>query len=266
MLDLKDLENRTIYILREAYAEFERPAVLWSTGKDSTTMLWLCRKAFFGKIPFPVIHIDTGYKFRQMYKFRDEIARQWGLELMIARNEEAVKEGVSPKDGNFECCTRLKTEALRGCLEEYGFDAIILAIRRDEHGIRAKERYFSPRDEDFKWDYRDQPLEMWDQFQGLIGEGTHMRVHPILHWRELDVWEYMRAEGILVNPMYYARDGKRYRSLGCEPCTLHNKSDAANIDEIVEELKTTRIAERAGRAQDKERAFTMQKLRALGYM
>jgi sulfate adenylyltransferase subunit 2 len=266
MLDLNDLENQTIYIVREAYAEFKRPAVLWSTGKDSTTMLWLCRKAFFGKIPFPVIHIDTSYKFRQMYKFRNEIAQEWGLDLVIAKNEEAIKEGVSPKDGKFECCTRLKTEALRKCLEEHGFDALILAIRRDEHGIRAKERYFSPRDEDFRWDYRDQPLEMWDQFQGLVGERTHMRVHPILHWRELDVWEYVKKEGIPINPMYFARGGERYRSLGCEPCTLPIKSNATNIDEIVEELKITKIAERAGRAQDKERVFTMQKLRALGYM
>ena len=266
MLDLKGLENQTIYIVREAYAEFKNPAVLWSTGKDSTTMLWLCRKAFFSKIPFPVIHIDTGYKFRQMYKFRDEIAREWGLELVVAQNEEAVKEGVGPEDGKFECCTRLKTEALKRCLEKYGFDALILAIRRDEHGIRAKERYFSPRNENFGWDYRDQPLEMWDQFQRLLGEGTHMRVHPILHWRELDVWEYMKREGMPINPMYFAEIGRRYRSLGCEPCTLTIESNAANIDEIVEELKITRVAERAGRAQDKEKAYTMQKLRALGYM
>ena len=266
MLDLNDLENRSIYILREAYAEFNNLAVLWSTGKDSTTMLWLCRKAFFGKIPFPAIHIDTGYKFKQMYQFRDEVAREWGLDLVVASNEEALRQGVSPEDGKFECCTSLKTEALRKCLEEHGFDALILAIRRDEHGIRAKERYFSPRDENFKWDYKDQPLEMWDQFQGLVGEGTHMRVHPILHWRELDVWEYMKKEGILVNPMYFARNGKRYRSLGCEPCTLPIESNAASIDEIVEELRTTKIAERAGRAQDKEKSFTMQKLRALGYM
>jgi len=266
MLDLKDLENRSIYIVRETYAEFKNPAVLWSTGKDSTTMLWLCRKAFFGKIPFPVIHIDTSYKFKIMYQFRDNLAREWGLDLVVARNREALGEGVDPKDGKFECCTRLKTEALRECLEEHGFDALILAIRRDEHGIRAKERYFSPRDENFKWDYKDQPLEMWDQFQGLLGEGTHMRVHPILHWRELDVWEYVKREGIPSNPMYFARDGKRYRSLGCEPCTFPIESDAATIDEIVEELRTTRIAERAGRAQDKEKTFTMQKLRALGYM
>ena len=266
MLDLKDLENRTIYILRETYADFNRPAVLWSMGKDSTTMLWLCRKAFFGKIPFPVIHIDTGYKFKQMYQFREELAREWGLDLLIARNEEACKVGVGPETGKLECCTMLKTEALKQTLEKHGFDALILAIRRDEHGIRAKERYFSPRDEEFKWDYRDQPLEMWDQFQGLVGEGFHMRIHPILHWRELDVWEYVKMEGIPVNPMYLARNGQRYRSLGCEPCTLPVESNAATIEEIVEELRTTRVAERSGRAQDKEKSFTMQKLRALGYM
>lgn len=266
MLDLNDLENHTIYIIRETYAEFKKPAVLWSTGKDSTAMLWLCRKAFFGTIPFPVIHIDTGYKFKQMYKFRDGIAKEWGFDLVVARNEKALEEGISPKEGKLDCCTRLKTQALRESLEKHGFDALILAIRRDEHGIRAKERYFSPRDEDFKWDYTDQPLEMWDQFQGLVGEGTHMRVHPILHWRELDVWEYVKREGMVVNPMYFARNGKRYRSLGCEPCTLPIESSASNIDEIVEELKTTKIAERAGRAQDKENTFTMQKLRALGYM
>ena len=266
MLELKDLENQSLYILREAYAEFEKPAVLWSTGKDSTAALWLCRKAFFGKIPFPVIHIDTGYKFKQMYEFRDRIAREWGLDLIVAQNEEALKGGAGPKDGKFECCTILKTEALKECLDEHGFDALILAIRRDEHGIRAKERYFSPRDEQFKWDYRDQPLEMWDQFQGLAQKGTHMRIHPILHWRELDVWEYVRQEKMPVNQMYFAKDGKRYRSLGCEPCTLPIESDAVTMDEIVQELRETKIAERSGRAQDKERAFTMQKLRALGYM
>ncbi len=266
MLDLNDLENRTIYIIRETYAEFKKPAVLWSMGKDSTTMLWLCRKAFFGKIPFPAIHIDTGYKFKQMYEFRSKLAKEWGLDLIIARDEEALKKGISPKDGNLECCTKLKTEALMKCLDKYGFDALILAIRRDEHGIRGKERVFSPRDENFRWDYRDQPLEMWDQFQGLLRAGTHMRVHPMLHWRELDVWEYVNVEGIPVNPMYLAKDGKRYRSLGCEPCTSPIESNASTIDEIVEELKVTKISERSGRAQDKEKTYTMQKLRALGYM
>jgi sulfate adenylyltransferase subunit 2 len=257
VLDLKDLENQSVYIVRETYAEFKKPAVLWSVGKDSTCMLWLCRKAFFGKIPFPVIHIDTGFKFKEMYDFRDRIAKEWGFDLMVAKNEEAMKAGMNPQTGKLDCCTQLKTEALKMFLDEHGFDALILAIRRDEHGIRAKERYFSPRNEDFKWDYKDQPLEMWDQFQGLITAGSHMRIHPILHWRELDVWEYVKQEGMPVNPMYFARNGKRYRSLGCEPCT--NPVDSTDS-------KTTKIAERSGRAQDKESSFTMQKLRALGYM
>ena len=266
MLELKDLENRTLYIIREAYAEFNRPAVLWSTGKDSTAMLWLCKKAFFGKIPFPVIHIDTGYKFKQMYGFRDRIAAEWGLDLVIAKNEEAIKAGVGPQNGKFECCTRLKTQALMQCLEKNRFDALFLAIRRDEHGIRAKERYFSPRDEAFKWNYKDQPLEMWDQYQNTTEDKTHTRVHAMLQWRELDVWEYVQQENLPVNPMYFAENGKRYRSLGCEPCTSPIDSDAKTIDEVVEELKVTKIAERSGRAQDKEKSFTMQKLRALGYM
>lgn len=266
MSELQDLENKSIYIIREAYAEFKKPAVLWSTGKDSTAALWLCRRAFFGKIPFPVIHIDTGYKFKQMYKFRDGLAAEWGLDLIVTENQEARQAGVGPEQGKFECCNQLKTQALMKCLEQYQFDALILAIRRDEHGIRAKERYFSPRDEDFKWDYKNQPLEMWDQYQSMSDDKTHTRVHPILHWRELDVWEYVKQERLPINPLYYAKDGKRYRSLGCEPCTNPIDSNAATIDGIVEELRTTKIAERSGRAQDKEKAFTMQKLRALGYM
>ena len=266
MLELKDLENRSIYIIREAFAEFKKPAVLWSTGKDSTAVLWLCHKAFYGKIPFPVIHIDTTYKFKQMYEFRDRIAREWGFDLIVARNEDAINKGFSPENGAFECCTNLKTQALMQCLNENKFDALILAIRRDEHGIRAKERYFSPRDSDFKWNYKDQPLEMWDQYQSITEDKTHTRVHPILHWQEIDVWEYVRQEKLPSNQMYFAKDGKRYRSLGCEPCTDTVDSNASTIDEVIEELKVTKIAERSGRAQDKEKAFTMQKLRALGYM
>jgi sulfate adenylyltransferase subunit 2 len=266
MSELNELENKSIYIIREAYAEFKKPAVLWSVGKDSTVCLWLCRKAFLGEIPFPVIHIDTSYKFKEMYSFRDKIAKEWGFELLVAENKEALKQGVGPKTGKLECCTQLKTQALMEFIGERGFDALILAIRRDEHGIRAKERYFSPRDQDFKWNYKDQPLEMWDQYQSITEEKTHTRVHPILHWRELDVWEYVQQENIPINPMYLARNGKRYRSLGCEPCTLPIESNASTIDEIVEELRTTKIAERSGRAQDKEKSFTMQKLRALGYM
>lgn len=265
-MELKDLENRSIYILREAKAQFRNPAVLWSTGKDSTALIWLCRKAFYGKVPFPVIHIDTERKFHQMYEFRDKIAKEWGLNLIVAKNEAALKAGVGPEQGKFECCTKLKTEALRLVLKKYSFDALLLAIRRDEHGIRAKERVFSPRDENFCWDYRDQPLEMWSQYQKAEEEATHTRIHPMLHWREIDVWRFIQRERIPVNPMYFARNGKRYRSLGCQPCTNPIDSDADTIDKIVEELERTKTAERAGRAQDKEQVFTMQKLRALGYM
>ncbi len=263
-MNIKDLENQSVYVIREAKAEFKNVASLWSVGKDSTCLLWLFRKAFFGKIPFPVIHIDTGFKFPQMYEFRDRLAKEWGLDLIIAKNEKAMKDGMNPKKGKFECCTQLKTEALKELLDRYNFDALFLAIRRDEHGIRAKERYFSPRNEDFSWNYEDQPLEMWGQFEKILA--GHTRVHPILHWRELDVWRYVKEEEIPVNPLYFSKDGKRYRSLGCQPCTNPVKSDAKTIDEIVKELETTKTAERDGRAQDKEKAFMMQKLRALGYM
>jgi sulfate adenylyltransferase subunit 2 len=260
------LERRSISLIREAKAQFKNLGCLWSTGKDSTTAVWLCKKAFFGKVPFPVIHIDTGYKFPEIYEFRDAIAKEWGLDLVIAQNKESLKNGMSPKKGKLDCCTQLKTEALKDLIKERKFDALILAIRRDEHGIRAKERYFSPRDEEFKWQYTDQPAEMWDLYVKPSEDFSHMRVHPILHWTELDVWEYVKREKLPINPLYYAKDGKRYRSLGCMPCTVPIQSTASTIDEIVEELKTTKIPERAGRAQDKERAYMMQKLRSLGYM
>lgn len=263
---LKELESKSIYILREAVNHFKKPACLWSVGKDSTTCLWLCRKAFFGKIPLPVIHIDTGYKFPQMYAFRDKLAREWDLNLIVAQDKEAKEKGMGPEKSRFECCTTLKTNALKKLLEKEKFDCLIVSIRRDEHGIRAKERYFSPRDKNFTWDYQNQPAEMWNMFGTLSQEDDHMRIHPILHWTELDIWEYIKAETIPVNPMYFAQNGKRYRSLGCMPCTKPIDSNADTIDKIVNELKTTKIAERSGRDQDKEKAFMMQKLRALGYM
>jgi sulfate adenylyltransferase subunit 2 len=263
---LKDLEKKSIAIIREAKAQFENPAVLWSTGKDSTATVWLCKKAFFGKIPFPVIHIDTNYKFPEIYEFRNRIAKEWGFNLVIAKNEEALKEGSSPENGRLECCTLLKTEALKSLLREQKFDALILAIRRDEHGIRAKERYYSPRDTEFKWDYADQPAELWDLYVKPSEDFSHMRVHPILHWTELDVWQYVKQENLPINPLYFAKNGKRYRSLGCMPCTVPIPSQADTIDKIVQELKTSTTPERAGRSQDKEKAYMMQKLRALGYM
>jgi sulfate adenylyltransferase subunit 2 len=267
---LDELENKSIYIIREAYKQFKRIGMLWSIGKDSTTLLWLCRKAFFGKIPFPIIHIDTSYKFNKIYEFRDKYAKEWNFKLIVSKNEEALKCGICPGKDKLECCTALKTEALKQTINEHGFKALLLGIRRDEHGIRAKERYFSPRDQEFKWNYMDQPAELWDQFKSKSSSEQHFRVHPLLHWTEQDVWAYVQRENLPVVDLYFAKmmDGKmmRFRSIGCEPCCGPITSDADTIDKIVEELKTTKIAERSGRAQDKERAYMMQKLRSLGYM
>lgn len=263
---LEGLEKKSIALIREAKAQFKNPAVLWSTGKDSTATVWLCRKAFFGRVPFPVIHIDTGCKFPEIYNFRDRVAKEWGLDLIVAKNEEAMKRGVSPTKDRFECCTLLKTQALKDLIEKKKFDALVLAIRRDEHGIRAKERYYSPRNDEFQWNYIDQPAEMWDLYVKPSEDFSHMRVHPILHWTELNVWQYVKQERLPVNPLYFAKGGKRYRSLGCQPCTVPIPSDAMTIDEIVQEIETSKTPERSGRAQDKEKAYMMQKLRALGYM
>ncbi|PIN99979.1 sulfate adenylyltransferase [archaeon CG10_big_fil_rev_8_21_14_0_10_43_11] len=264
-MDLKELENKSIYIIREAKKQFKNPAMMWSVGKDSTANVWLAKKAFFGKVPFPVIHIDTSYKFKEMYAFRDRLVDEWNLDLIVAQNKKALADGMS-NVRKFECCNALKTQALKDCMAEYGFDALILAIRRDEHGIRGKERVFSPRNKEFKWDYQNQPAEMWDLFVKSTDEGTHTRVHPILDWTELNVWEYVLQEGIPTNPLYFAQNGKRYRSLGCQPCTFPVDSTASSIQEIVDELKTSNLSERSGRAQDKEDTYTMQKLRSLGYM
>jgi sulfate adenylyltransferase subunit 2 len=267
MMDRLDkLESKSIYVIREAYSQFRDIVLLWSIGKDSTTLLWLCLKAFYGNIPFPVIHIDTGYKFPQMYEFREKYAKEYGLKLHVARNEKAIADGMCKDRGALECCTALKTNALRNYIAEKNFKALLLGIRRDEHGIRAKERYFSPRNQDFKWNYKDQPPELWDQYKSKSDEEQHIRVHPLLHWTELDIWEYVKREGMPVNELYFAKDGKRFRSLGFVPCCSPVESDADNIDTIIEELKISNEGERAGRAQDKEQAYMMQKLRSLGYM
>ncbi len=263
---LDRLENQSIFIIREAYSQFRNVAMLWSIGKDSTTLLWLVRKAFFGRIPFPVMHIDTTYKFKEIYKFRDKYTKEWDLKLIIAKNKEAARKGIGPNKGKFKCCNELKTVALKQAIAEHGFKALYLGIRRDEHGIRAKERVFSPRNEDFEWDYKNQPPELWDQYKTKAAEEEHLRVHPLLGWREIDVWEYIKRENIPAVNLYFARGGKRYRSIGCETCCEPIDSDADTIDKIIEELRTSRISERSGRAQDKEDDYMMQKLRSLGYM
>jgi sulfate adenylyltransferase subunit 2 len=244
---LDKLENQSIFIIREAYSQFRDVAMLWSIGKDSTTLLWLVRKAFFGKIPFPVLHIDTTRKFKEIYEFRAKYTKEWNLNLLVAKNEEALAKGIGPDKGAFTCCNELKTVALK-------------------KAIRAKERVFSPRDEDFEWDYKNQPPELWDQYKTKAAEEEHLRVHPLLGWREIDVWEYVQKENIPVTDLYFAKNGKRYRSIGCETCCSPIDSDADTIDKVVEELKTSKISERSGRSQDKEDDYMMQKLRALGYM
>jgi sulfate adenylyltransferase subunit 2 len=263
---LDKLESQSIFIIREAYSQFRKVAMLWSIGKDSTSLLWLVRKAFFGKIPFPVMHLDTTYKFKEIYAFREKYAKEWGLNLIVAKNEEAIGKGIGPTKGKFQCCNELKTVALKQAISKHGFKALYLGIRRDEHGIRAKERVFSPRDEDFEWDYKNQPPELWDQYKTKAAEEEHLRVHPLLGWREVDIWEYIKRENIPIVDLYFAKDGKRYRSIGCETCCQPVESNADTIDKVVEELRTSRVSERSGRAQDKEEDYMMQKLRSLGYM
>jgi sulfate adenylyltransferase subunit 2 len=263
---LTKLESQSIFIIREAYRRFMEVAMLWSIGKDSTTLLWLIRKAFYGQIPFPILHIDTSYKFKEIYQFRDKYAKEWNLSLIICRNVRSLQQGMGPGKGRFKCCTELKTNALKETIAEKGFKALYLGIRRDEHGIRAKERVFSPRDENFSWNYKEQPPELWDQYRSRAKGEEHMRIHPLLGWTELDVWEYIKMENIPIVPLYFSKGGKRYRSIGCEPCCSPIDSDADTLDKLIDELKVNRTSERAGRAQDKEEAHMMQKLRALGYM
>jgi sulfate adenylyltransferase subunit 2 len=262
---IEELEHRSVYIIREAYASFRKLGALWSMGKDSTVLIALCRKAFMGAVPFPVIHIDTGRKFPSMYAFRDTWAKTWNLELIVATNTAAFSGRPDCSD-KLACCTALKTEALKQVIHREGFDAVMLAIRRDEHGVRAKERHFSPRDMSFRWDYHNQPPELWDLFGARADDHTHIRVHPLLDWTELDVWRYIKKENLPIVDLYFSKEGKRYRSIGCQLCCEPIVSEAATLDDILEELETTRIGERQGRAQDKEAAYAMQQLRALGYM
>ena len=195
---LDELESKSVYIIREAYKKFRKIAMLWSIGKDSTVLIWLARKAFFGNIPFPVVYIDTGKHFKEMYDFRDECVKKWDLNLIVSNNiEDSDKKGIGPKD-KLDCCTARKTDALKKTIDEHKFEALLLGIRRDEHGIRAKERIFSPRDRDFRWDYKNQAPELWDQYKSKQNDEEHIRVHPLLHWTELDIWEYIKRENIIL--------------------------------------------------------------------
>ncbi|HAE47741.1 MAG: sulfate adenylyltransferase [Tistrella sp.] len=264
---LDRLEAQSIYILREAFNRIDRLAMLWSIGKDSNVMVWLARKAFFGHVPFPVLHVDTSYKIPEMIEFRDRMAREWGLNLIVGQNRAALDAGMNHTRGRVVCCSALKTEGLKSLLDTHGFTGVIAGIRRDEEGTRAKERVFSPRGQDNAWNVKDQPPEFWDQFKTEFPAGTSVRIHPLLHWTEVDIWRYIQREEIPVVNLYFAnQEGLRYRSLGCAPCTLPIRSTASTVAEIVAELETTRTSERAGRAQDKESEDAFERLRAEGYM
>ncbi len=258
--NLSELEGKSVYILREAKERFKNIAALWSMGKDSTAMLALARKAFMNKVPFPVIHIDNGIDFPETYEFREKLAKQWDLDLIVQKSE------IKPEVSGYACCGANKTQALKKVMKEYGFDALIVSIRRDEHGIRGKERYVSPRTKEFKWNYKEQPAELWNDYWRKPEKGGHIRIHPLLDWNEIDIWNYIKKQRIPINSLYLARNGMRYRSLGCTHCTVPVESNADSIDKIIKELKSTKKEERSGREQDKETAYIMEKLRALGYM
>ncbi|MEL7634740.1 sulfate adenylyltransferase subunit CysD [Sporomusa sphaeroides] len=293
MNHLEKLENKSIYILREAYSQFKNLAMLWSIGKDSTVLLYLSRKAFLGHVPYPLVHIDTHYKIPEMITYRDALAKKWKLNIVYGENSKALQEKKTFPEGNanrIECCKYLKTEALTNTLSgnwpryrlnhingKYEIDkntepytGVIVGVRADEEGSRSKERYFSPRDRNNDWDVGDQPPEFWNQYKTDYVPGTHVRIHPLLDWTELDIWEYILQEKIPTVSLYYDQGiGKRYRSLGCYPCTSPVVSSAKNPKEIVEELKTgkfSNIAERSGREQDKEDDGGLEQLRKGGYM
>jgi sulfate adenylyltransferase subunit 2 len=264
MSDLDALENQSIYILREAYSRLKPIAMLWSLGKDSNVMLWLARKAFLGHVPFPVVHVDTGKKFPEMYAFRDRFSKTWNLNLIV-RDCPPVEE-IDPSLPSAARSAARKTIGLKNVLEEFKFKGIIAGIRRDEQATRAKERVFSPRAESGAWNFKDQPPEFWDHFKSDLPEGAHMRIHPLLSWTELDIWRYIAREQIPIVDLYYSRGGKRYRSLGDQDITSPIESNAASIGEIIVELSNTRTSERAGRAMDHEREDAFERLRAQGYM
>jgi sulfate adenylyltransferase subunit 2 len=290
---LEQLESKSIFILREAYANFKNLCMLWSIGKDSTVLLWLARKAFFGHVPLPLVHIDTSYKIPEMIEYRDKLAKDWKLNMVYGQNADALKDKKTFPDGNVDritCCSLLKTTALKNTLSGNSprfrfnhvsgkyeqdkntepFTGVIVGVRADEEGSRSKERYFSPRDVENQWGVDDQPPEFWNQFKTDFAPGTHLRIHPLLDWTELNIWEYIERENIPMVSLYFDQgNGTRYRSLGCAPCTKPIDSTSKNVKDIIEELKSGKlknVAERSGRAQDKDDGGGLETLRRQGYM
>lgn len=292
---LDALEAESIHIFREVAAEFQRPVMLYSIGKDSSVMLRLAQKAFApGRIPFPLLHVDTGFKFPEMTAFRDEYCRQVGVSLRVYRNEAAIAEGANPWDhGTVLCCSRLKTQALVNAMREGGYDAAFGGARREEERSRAKERVYSFRDAEGQWDPRRQRPELWDLYNGCVHPGESIRVFPLSNWTELDVWLYIRRERIPVVPLYFAeerlvieRSGQlipvydqtrlrpgeepqrvmcRCRTLGCHPCTGVVRSEARTVSEIIEELFHVRVSERITRVIDHDQDASMEQKKREGY-
>jgi sulfate adenylyltransferase subunit 2 len=292
---LRALEAESIHILREVVAEFARPVMLYSIGKDSSVMLRLAQKAFYpGRLPFPLLHIDTTYKFREMIEFRDRYAREVGAELIVHTNRAAIQGGANPFAlGTEKCCAQLKTKALLDALTEGGFDAAFGGARRDEEKSRAKERVYSFRDALGQWDPKNQRPELWNLYNGRIEKGETIRVFPLSNWTELDVWHYIHVEHIPVVPLYFARlrevlvrngtllplehdpprlPGEkpqtvmcRMRSLGCTYCTGAVRSDADTVPKIIEELLAARRSERENRAIDYDREGSMELKKREGY-
>lgn len=277
MSHLDKLESLSVYIIREAFNKIPKLGMFWSFGKDSTVMIHLCRKAFDGNVPFPLIHCDTELEMDEVYAYRDKYVKEWGIDLI-----SEICPPIETTDPTLPHSARIaarKTGGIKQVMAKHKFDAVIAGIRRDEEGTRAKERYFSPRDAENQWDVKDQPPEFWDQFMTDFPPGTHVRVHPLLHWTELDIWEYIKREDIPMVPLYYAKpyykfDGvdyggkmMRFRSLGEKGITFPLESNAATLDEIIAELKVTKVSERSGRpmgADEDESSF--ERLRADGYM
>jgi sulfate adenylyltransferase subunit 2 len=292
---LKALEAESIHILREVAAEFARPVMLYSIGKDSSVMLRLAQKAFHpGRIPFPLLHVDTSFKFREMIEFRDRYAAQVGVTLIVRRNEGALAEGADPfRLGTQKCCALLKTRGLLDAISEGGFDAAFGGARRDEEKSRAKERVYSFRDTAGQWDPKNQRPELWNLFNSRIDKGESIRVFPLSNWTELDVWHYIHLENIPVVPLYFAklrevivRDDSlipiehdppllpgekpqlvmcRMRSLGCTPCTGAVRSDADTVPKIIAELVGMRRSERENRIIDHDQEGSMELKKREGY-
>jgi sulfate adenylyltransferase subunit 2 len=293
---LRALEAESIHIMREVVAEFERPVMLYSIGKDSSVLLRLAQKAFYpGPIPFPLLHIDTTYKFREMIQFRDDMARAVGARLIVHTNEEAISEGTQPfKVGTQRCCGLLKTKALLDGLQAGNFDAAIGGARRDEEKSRAKERVFSIRNDKGQWDPKRQRPELWNLLNGRIRPGESIRVFPLSNWTEIDVWQYIQLENIPIVPLYFAKEREvivrgnslivqeqpfvvtmpgerpqkvmcRMRSLGCSPCTGAIRSDADTVPKIINELIATRQSERLLRIIDHDQDGSMEIKKREGY-